>query len=195
MNPNDYVRAAMRTECDQLAALTRFVGPTEDCEFDLKGIRLDHAFRGISKEAGELLTLFEKWIHYGQTLDPAKVKDELGDVLWYVALACDALGLDLGEVMASNVRKLKVRFPDKYTDNAAKDRDRAAEAAAMDSPNPYTETARARAELVIQDGHGFGHVVPRCEKRQGVLNGEPYALPCDYNFSRTCVWCGKKEEM
>ena len=39
---------------------------------------------------------------------------ELGDVLWYAAEMCDALGVEIGDVMAENIRKLERRWPDDY---------------------------------------------------------------------------------
>ena len=36
---------------------------------------------------------------------------ELGDVLWYVAQACMALEVSFDDVVATNVEKLKKRYP------------------------------------------------------------------------------------
>ena len=36
---------------------------------------------------------------------------ELGDLMWYVAQACMALGVPFDEVVARNVRKLEKRYP------------------------------------------------------------------------------------
>ena len=36
---------------------------------------------------------------------------ELGDVMWYVANACIALGVDFDEVVKGNVKKLEKRYP------------------------------------------------------------------------------------
>ena len=37
---------------------------------------------------------------------------ELGDLLWYVAQATQALGISFDEVIATNVKKLERRYPD-----------------------------------------------------------------------------------
>lgn len=149
MNPRAYQEAASRTECDQRKSSLRMRGlvvgahnspsPEEtNGEEYLVPIRLNHALLGICAEGGELFSQFQKWIYYGKPLDRTNIKEELGDVLWYVAEACNALGLDLGDVMTSNIAKLKARFPEKYTDERAADenRDRAAEAKAVGSPTP-----------------------------------------------------------
>lgn len=39
------------------------------------------------------------------------LKIELGDVLWYVAQACIALGINFDEVLETNVNKLMKRYP------------------------------------------------------------------------------------
>ena len=36
---------------------------------------------------------------------------ELGDLMWYVAQACMALGVSFDEVVARNVKKLEARYP------------------------------------------------------------------------------------
>jgi NTP pyrophosphatase (non-canonical NTP hydrolase) len=36
---------------------------------------------------------------------------ELGDIMWYVAQACMALGVTIDEVVAENVTKLEKRYP------------------------------------------------------------------------------------
>ncbi len=141
MNPNDYQKAALRTESDPGSAYKRLGGQLDDGWLDRQGIsngrnvRLFHGMTGLVTEVGELATLLKKHVFYGQGLDPLKIKDELGDILWYVALTCDAAGLNLSDVMAANIAKLKVRFPDKFTEERATDeaRDRVAEAAVQGS--------------------------------------------------------------
>jgi NTP pyrophosphatase (non-canonical NTP hydrolase) len=91
----------------------------------------------LQGELGELASLVQKWLWYGKAMTLGdvrqKIKDEAGDVLWYLAELLSAFGLTLEEVMVANVAKLAVRYPDKYTDHHAEEsnRDRAAEAAAI----------------------------------------------------------------
>ena len=37
---------------------------------------------------------------------------ELGDIMWYVAQSCIALGVSLDDVVARNVQKLLKRYPE-----------------------------------------------------------------------------------
>lgn len=134
ITPDEYVRLAMRTECEELEPLARM------CPFDgdpLLPIRLVHALLGVSGEAGELSENVKKWVFYGRPLDRQEMKEELGDLLWYVALACDALGVPLSEVMEANISKLQSRFPEKFTTEKANSRDTVAEKEAMGRTVPY----------------------------------------------------------
>jgi len=78
-----------------------------------------HATLGISGEAGELLDAVKKSFIYNKELDFVNAKEELGDILWYVALACRTLGVSFDEIMQMNIDKLTKRYPEKYTDEAA----------------------------------------------------------------------------
>ena len=81
-----------------------------------------HAVLGLSGEAGELIDAVKKNLIYGKLLDIENYKEELGDILWYMALAIDSLGSSFEEVMQMNLEKLKKRYPEKYTDELASTR-------------------------------------------------------------------------
>ena len=130
-----------------------------------KRVQLVHAVFGISDEAGELCGQMEKWLFYNQELDTSNIVEELGDLMWYIVTAADAVDTTLEEIMEKNIQKLKVRYPDKYTDHDAKEenRDREAEAKAMElqqlthseEPKPigyvYQDGIRLKAELTEVD--------------------------------------------
>jgi NTP pyrophosphatase (non-canonical NTP hydrolase) len=78
-----------------------------------------HALLGIVTEAGELADAFKKHIFYGKPLDVANVDEELGDLLWYIALLMDVHALDFEGCMARNIAKLKRRYPRAYSDEDA----------------------------------------------------------------------------
>ena len=143
MQPSRYQQLAARTECDQEAAQQR-VGDPEGKPPQMM-VRLLHACLGLTGEVGEMAATTEHWVYYGHPLDKTNLKEEIGDCLWYLALACNALGWDMGQVMAANIAKLQERYPDKYTDDQALEinRDRVAERSVVENlstPPPVTST-------------------------------------------------------
>ncbi|MFN9374029.1 MAG: MazG nucleotide pyrophosphohydrolase domain-containing protein [Planctomycetaceae bacterium] len=85
--------------------------------------RLVHAVLGLQTEAGELADPVKKHIYYGRPLDPVNLREEIGDCLWYLAVACDALGTTLEAEQARNLAKLRARYPHVFTAEAAHVRD------------------------------------------------------------------------
>ena len=76
-----------------------------------------HAVAGLVGEVGEYADVLKKEYIYGG-INPYLVQDareELGDILWYVALAASIHGLSLEEVAQKNIEKLKRRYPGKFT--------------------------------------------------------------------------------
>lgn len=73
-----------------------------------------NAALGIGGEAGEVLECVKKEYFHGKDPNPDKLKDELGDVLYYIARLADEYGLPLSEIMEHNYRKLNARYPDGF---------------------------------------------------------------------------------
>lgn len=69
---------------------------------------------GMCGESGEIADMFKKRAFQGHDLDMEEVAKELGDVLWYVALAAHAAGYELDTIMQMNVAKLKARYPEGF---------------------------------------------------------------------------------
>lgn len=72
---------------------------------------LQSAILGLCGESGELADLLKKHIAQGHPFDTTKAIKELGDVLWYVAVAARKLGANLSEVAQQNSEKLRGRYP------------------------------------------------------------------------------------
>ncbi|MBS1797890.1 MAG: nucleoside triphosphate pyrophosphohydrolase family protein [Acidobacteria bacterium] len=74
---------------------------------------LEYPTLGLAGEAGEVANIVKKIQRDdGGTITDdkrAKLKDELGDVLWYIAACADELGLTLDEIARYNVEKLAQR--------------------------------------------------------------------------------------
>jgi len=107
---------------------------TESCDFEkIRGrltddkIRLLHAAMGLATESGEFIDMLKKHIFYGKTLDLINLKEEIGDSQWYAGVAIDVLKTTLNEVLTVNIMKLRERYPEKFTEEAAINRDTNAE--------------------------------------------------------------------
>jgi len=69
---------------------------------------------GLAGESGEVADTIKKVLYQGHHLDIMHTIQELGDVLWYLTLACDALECTLEDVMQVNVAKLRDRYPNGF---------------------------------------------------------------------------------
>lgn len=78
-----------------------------------------HAGLGAAGEAGELLDSIKKSFIYNKPLDIVNAREEIGDIFWYLALACRTLNITFEELMQENIDKLTKRYPEKYTDEHA----------------------------------------------------------------------------
>ena len=76
MNLTDYQQFALRT-----------ASPGHD--------NIKHASCGLVTEVAELVDSFKRHWFYGTELDLVNIKEEVGDVLWYLAIGNDALGVPM----------------------------------------------------------------------------------------------------
>lgn len=83
---------------------------------------LVHAALGITSEAGELLDAIKKMWAYNQDLDRENVIEELGGMEFYMQALRTRIGVSRTEVINYNVAQLRRRYPQGYTDRAAKER-------------------------------------------------------------------------
>ena len=95
--------------------------PNED-DANPRALRLLHAGMGIATEAGEFVDPLKKHIFYGKDLDVENLKEEMGDLLWYIGIACDTLGVTVQELMEANIAKLRKRYPEQFTEADALER-------------------------------------------------------------------------
>lgn len=69
---------------------------------------------GLTAEGGEFTEVVKKILFQGKPLDEDNIfhmKRELGDICWYLTVACSALNTSLEEVLVMNVEKLSARYP------------------------------------------------------------------------------------
>ena len=77
-----------------------------------------HMVIGASGEVGELVDTIKKHVIYQKPLDVENVKEELGDLLFYMSNLMQSVGLSFEEVLQHNVDKLSVRYSSGSYSNA-----------------------------------------------------------------------------
>lgn len=96
----------MLDEYQKLAARTINKGLSDES-------KENHALHGMVGEIGELHSLYQK-IYQGHTIDAKHLKKELGDLLWFIAEYCTAMGWNMGDVAQLNIDKLRARYPEGF---------------------------------------------------------------------------------
>ena len=101
MDLNEYQDLAMRTD---------------SMNYENDNDRLLNGLMGLNGESGEAIDIFKKFKFQGHPLDREKMIEELGDIMWYEALAAKSLGVTLDEIGRKNIEKLKVRYPEGFSE-------------------------------------------------------------------------------
>lgn len=101
-----------------------------------QAVDLLHSMLGKMTEAGETAEALMKVID-GAPFDETNWIEETGDSQWYDAIGCAALGVSFELVQDRNIAKLSKRFPDKFTEDKANNRDLTEERKTLE-----TQTAR-----------------------------------------------------
>lgn len=114
LTANDFQRAAMRTAS----------GMTQE-GYNGRGLLLN-AVMGLNGEAGEVIDHVKKVCFQGHELDTKHLAEELGDVAWYLAVCCEAIGMKLEDVLRGNIDKLKARYPEGFDKARSINREEAA---------------------------------------------------------------------
>lgn len=95
MNFNEYQKLALRTA-------------NKDKDLVL------NAALGLTGESGEVADIIKKYLFQGHELDKEKIIDELGDILWYIAIMAEGLGVKMEVIPTYNIDKLKKRYPNGF---------------------------------------------------------------------------------
>lgn len=109
-----YVEESKRTLSESDQATINRVNMSIDCI---------HACFGLSTEVGELIDQYKKHIFYGKRLDAVNIYEEIGDIMWYLAIVLRSHGIDLEECVMANIAKLRARYPEKFSQLNAINRD------------------------------------------------------------------------
>jgi NTP pyrophosphatase (non-canonical NTP hydrolase) len=85
-----------------------------EAETDVNVPRLMTGSDGLASEAGELKEIVKKAIWQGKPLNADTIfhlKRELGDVIFYWIVTCQALNMQPEDVLRENIAKLESRYP------------------------------------------------------------------------------------
>lgn len=77
-------------EYKELALITK--APTQSFTEDMV-----HAAFGLVTEIAEIADQYKRHRFYNKALDTTNIKEEIGDTMWYVAIACYALDIEIPE--------------------------------------------------------------------------------------------------
>lgn len=116
MNNDDYAKACRRTDTDKYTEAIKRVSV-------LKTFMILHALMGVTTECGELMDQLKKHLIYGKPLDDVNIFEEDGDLRWYLALLEFACGYTADAAQEANINKLKARYPEKFNEIEALNRD------------------------------------------------------------------------
>lgn len=85
--------------------------------------QLNNYVFGLVGEVGETVDLLKKYFYHGHEIDRPELKNELGDILWYVSAIASLFLFDLQEIAQGNIEKLEKRYPEGFSTEASIERE------------------------------------------------------------------------
>jgi NTP pyrophosphatase (non-canonical NTP hydrolase) len=82
---------------------------------------LEHMVYGLMTESAEILDALKKHKFYGRELDTRNLKEECGDLMWYLYQLLDVLDYNPDDCREDNIIKLAKRYPEKFRDVRERD--------------------------------------------------------------------------
>ena len=115
----DFVKSTISPASSDINVLTQRVASLflDSQKLGVKLPELLTASSGLSAESGEFTEVVKKILFQGKPLDEDNIyhmKRELGDVCWYLSVACTALNTTLEDILVMNVEKLSARYPNGF---------------------------------------------------------------------------------
>lgn len=112
MNGFEFVREAQRSES------------IKESEHVTPGrFRLIHASLGLTTESAEFADMLKRSMFYNYKVDRINALEEMGDILWYMAIVVAYFNTSFEKVMEANIAKLQFRYPDQFDEVNAIARD------------------------------------------------------------------------
>lgn len=94
--------------------------------------RVLHGLLGTITESAELSEILLNAINDETPVDPVHVTEELADGDWYKAILINELNIDYNQGLTNVINKLRVRYPEKFSNELAANRNLEAERAALE---------------------------------------------------------------
>ncbi|WP_370636993.1 nucleoside triphosphate pyrophosphohydrolase family protein [Gelria sp. Kuro-4] len=85
--------------------------------------RLKNYALGLIGETGELVDIIKKVLYHDHPVNKEKIREEAGDVLWYLTGILREFDIDLEGTMAFNIEKLKRRYPEGFDVERSRNRE------------------------------------------------------------------------
>lgn len=115
---NDYQRFVQSTTSKQSLEIKDFTNSCEELAQHIHSVPLLlTASIGLASECGEFSEIVKKLVFQGKPFTGTEhyhMVRELGDVAWYLANACTALGVSFEDVIKENISKLEARYPNGF---------------------------------------------------------------------------------
>ena len=86
-----------------------FCKTTAKQDFDNKEKELANWGLGVAGEAGDLAGCIKKTLFHNNNQTDG-IRENVGDVMWYLAMICNYHDWDFEEVLSENIAKLKKRY-------------------------------------------------------------------------------------
>lgn len=82
---------------------------------------IEHCIIGLMTESAEMLDNFKKHKFYKRELNIQNLKEELGDLMWYMYQLLEELNYSPDDCRRDNIWKLLKRYPNKFEDVIIRD--------------------------------------------------------------------------
>lgn len=116
IDSNKYIEFVAQTTSAPSTSLDALLSRISDLDGQNANVqKLITAAFGLTAESGEFTEVVKKIILQGKPYNEENIfhmKRELGDICWYLAQACMALGTNFNEIMEMNFEKLSSRYPE-----------------------------------------------------------------------------------
>lgn len=100
MDIHDYSKKALRTDYADYS----------DFHTGDSSARLDYGVVGLVTESAKALDLIKKSKKNLAPLSKEKLVEEIGDLLWYLNITIDELGLTFDDLMQNNLQKIERKY-------------------------------------------------------------------------------------